>query len=424
MSKQTMGKRVDFEQIRKKRQRSVTIKRLLRVTVLVVILGGLVLLNRFMVEESITTRISDVMGDFGGSGYPVPLPGGIIRAVGNTGDHLVVLNDTNLYVYNTKGKVINSVQEMSDNTVLLAGDNRLLTYDTGGKHYTTHTRSKSLPARELEYGILTAGMNARGDTALVSSSKQYACELRVYNRKNGEIFRKFFSDNLVSTVSIAPRGDRMAAGYINTQEGVLVSGVEIYLFSSDQTAVEMPLPGCLVLEVQYLEDDRIGVLTDQQYIVINAMGSILYSYDLKGREIAHVETSGRKTLLLLENKDARTRDVVLLDDKCNEKATLTFREKVLDIALSSKRVYLLTEDQIQVLNHQLEVRDTYQAQFVSRIHLIGSKLYYLTRDEIKVLGQAEEKTTSQPDQDEDDQGETQPLLQQREQAPLPPEVAE
>lgn len=386
----------DFNKLRKRRQRVQTIRRLLILVALTAAVAGAVFLNNVLVEQSVTTRISDFLGSFGGSGYPVPVPGGIIRDVGGVGDHLTVLNDTNLYIYSPKGRNVFNIQAMSDNTVMLTGDDRLLTYDVGAKKFAVHSRTKTLMEKELEFGIIAAGMNRRGDFALVTSSKQAICEIVAYNRKQAAIYHCSLAENLVSSVSISPKGTMMAAGWLNgSPEGVLQAGLNIYQFSNDEGPVAtLTLADQLILDVRFYEEDRIGILTDREYLIAGADGSILSRYDLAGRQVAGIEVEGRLTLLLCENKDTRERELILLDGDNEEKATFSTDEKILDIALNSRRVYVLTEDNIRVFSHLMELQEVEPVQFVSRIQLVGGRLYYLDREEIWVLGMNREEESS------------------------------
>lgn len=378
---------IDFNTLRKKRQRVTNIKRLAILAGLIVVVLLAVFLNNILVEESITTRISDLVSGFGGSGYPVALPGGVIRDIKHCDNHLAVLNDTNLYLYSIKGKQVGNFQQMSDNTVALASSGRMLTYDTGGKRYRVHSKSKTLHEQETEFSIITACLNERGDYAIVSSSKQFICEINVYNKRYEKVLERNFTSDLVSAVSLSPKGNVMAAGWINGRGGVLYSGVDLYPLYSEEKLATLELDDNFVLDVRFLEEDRIAVLTDRQYLIMDASGQLKHSYDFAGRQLGAIEQEGRTALLLLQDAETRRKDIVLLGDDLSEKAVYSTAAKTLDMAIAAKKIYLLEDDAIRTFDRELnEIEQPVPVQHASYIHAVAGRLYYLTRDEICVLG--------------------------------------
>lgn len=400
MSAKQLGERVEFDALRKKRQRTQRIKRLLGLCGVVLGIGLLILLNYALVDLGATsTRVSDLLQSFGGNGFPVELPGGVIRDVKHSGDSLIILNDTNLYVYNANGKMINSVQKMSDNTVLLAGETRLLTFDPRTKRYAVHSRTQTLAENTPPYAMITAAINDKGDYAIVTEAKHFASEVTVYNNQRQEIYLCQFADNQVSSIALSPKGLMMAAGSISAKDGVIESYLEIYRFSSKNLAASASFPDNLILDLHFLDDNQIAVLTDRQYCILNVSGDVVSSYSFAGRELRACERRGKNALLLLENPEARTRDLVLLDGSCQETATLSLTGGALDLALGGKNIYVLTENSIDTYDLTLTLVEQDKIRQVSNIHLVGDRLFYMTREEIKVLGQANDEKPSESEED-------------------------
>lgn len=429
MAKQNRNTVVDFERLRKKRQRLATAKRLLMLAGIALLVCLVMLVNHFLVEENFTARISDWVSGFGGSGYPVALPGGVIRSVSSVGNNLALLNDTNLYLYNGRGKQVGNFRQMSEQTVLLTSDDRMLTYDQGAKKYELHSRSKTLHSvTDLDYGIITAALNDRGDYAIVSSSKQSMCEVNVYNRHNENIYTYYYANNVVSAAAVSPRGIAMTVGWVNTQGGVLVSGLEFFQLSMEKPSATLELYDQLVLRITYLNNDRIAVLTDQAYLIIGVDGQIQHQYAFGGRQLLAVENNGQQTLLLLEDAETRQRDLVLLDANLEEQAVQTTEEKIADIALSSRRIYVLWEDAIRTYTLKFALDEEEPVQYVSEIQLVGSKLYYFDREEIRVFGQAAQTpavdtAVSLPESSAGDAGSLLPGRSMAESSALPEEAS-
>ena len=380
-----MGNQVDFNKLRKRRQRTQSVKRLLALGIILAAVGGIVALNNFFIKSGVTTRLSDAVESFGGSGYPVPVPGGIIRDVKNVGKDLAVLNDTNLYIFNKNGKMITSLQQMGDQTVLHVNSDRVFTYDVGSKKYRIYSRSKTLLEKEHGFSLLGADMNGRGDFALISSTAQYAGQVVVYDSQFSAIY-EWLSSDLVADVSINPKGNRMAAISLATRGGEIYSVVYVFDFNEPKELKRLELQDEMALGVAYLGDGRFSVLTDRAYRLYSGEGVEESSYSLGGRQVLAVERNGKEALLLLqESAGNRVQELVLLDSACGEQAVLELGYLAKDIAFGDRNIYTLADTGVTTYGKSLEPKGSLEMRGISGIHAIGSKLYYLGREEINVL---------------------------------------
>jgi hypothetical protein len=380
-----MGKTVDFEIVRRRRRLKYIIKRVSVLLLSVAAGGGLIRLHNLWVEVGMSTKVSDLLGSFGGTGYPVELPGGVIRDIKSMGNKLAILNDTNLYLYNSRGKIISNIQQMSDKTVLLTGDSRSLTYDVNAKTYSLHTPSRTV-AGTVENSILAADLGESGQYALVTTSRQYVAEVAVYeNPSEPHLFRWLSSENHVSGVSLSPGGERLAVSCVMTEDGAIRSMVLLFHRGVDERLAEVDFPDSLILRLDYFEDERIGVLTDREYAVLDGDGNILHRYSLGDGQVTAFTTYGREALLLTEDKEARRSDIILLDETCTEKARLTAARNIRGMAMGRRRIYILDDTGIESFDHSLNSMEKLELRGISSLHLVGEKLYYCTEEEICLL---------------------------------------
>lgn len=385
-----MGNAIDFEKMRRRRQRTTTLKRLLILVGVTALVGAAIVANQLLVEESITTRLSDIAESFGGGGFPADLPGGIICGMGNIGDNLIVRNDTSLYIFNQKAKIIRNIQSLSEQSVAVTSPTRSLVFTPGSKIFSVQSLSRELYGSSMEYGIICGDMNVRGDFAIVAPIKQFASKVYVYDRKFEEMY-SWSSPEYVTNVSISPKGDMMALNCVSGSGGVLESLIYLFRFGEDKekATVAMKLKDELCLRVGFEEDERITVLTDRQYLLLNSLGEKKQSYDFEGRQLLGIETRERQSLLLTRERTEKTSRLTLLDADLKEKAVRSFDIEVLDMALGKDSIYVLTVDGIGVYNLNLEPKSKLEQRNISQIHLAGSRLYYITPDEIRILTQSE-----------------------------------
>ncbi len=392
-----MSNAMDFQKIRKKRQRTQMFKRMGVLLGLALTLLVILSLNDMLVQEGVLTRMRDFFGGMGGSGYPIPAPGGILREVMALEGDVAVLNDTNLYLYNKKGKELLNLQRMNDNTIALAAGGRILTYELGGTRYKIHTRQSLLLEGEHEHAITAMALGERGDYAVISSSKQYTAQVTAYSPRFEMAFQ-WSSNEMVTGVALHPKGGRMAAASVSTWEGVLHSSVYLFAFDTDKELAKVDFTDQLILWIAYLGDNQIGVLTDKSYHILDGQGNLLAELSLTGERPVALRSHKGELLLLCENAEARSQTLLLVDAKGKELGRLHPGQKVRDMQVGGS-VYLLTDEGILRCDKALSAVATSPMTGVNRILLANQVLYGFTAGEIRVLdsqGTALTQGTSTP----------------------------
>ena len=383
-----MSNTIDFEQARRKRQRARRVKQFaaLAGVLLVVLLG--VALNNYLVQENATVLVSDIFGALGGSGYPVNRPGGTIQDVKPFSNNLVLMSDTNLYIYNPKGKILQNIQRITTSTAFCPAGDRLLYWQIGAKSLSLASATKVTATLQLTDNILCADLGDKGDVAVVTLPKQYVSQISVYSSKldSEPFFRWYSTSNIVSQVSLSPKGDSMVAGGPSGNGGNLESVLYFFSLSSDSQPQTVILPDELLLSVDFFATGQVAVLTDRAYRIYDRNGRCQHEYALpEDMPLAGVELAEGNVLLYFENSETRTQQLVLLNRSAQEQGNMTPEEPVADFALNGRQVYLLYKSGIATCSHSLEQTAFYEESGVQEIALVGRTLYYFTRTEINTL---------------------------------------
>ncbi len=248
-------KPIDFDKMRRRRQRLATLKRLVGLSCVILLVFGAVALNAHLVEIGFSTSLEDLRETFGGAGFPAGLPNGQGHIIGNIGNNLTILNDTGLYMYNSRARLIRSVQRLGTGSVAVASKNRLLAYTPGGLSVSLHSLSRELFSEELEFGVLCGDVNDNGDFAVVAPVKQFASVVSVKNEKFEEIY-VWSSPEYVSEVALAPQGGSMALNVVSGNGGELMSLIYLFDFGAalEKAEVARELTGELTLDIFYTQD--------------------------------------------------------------------------------------------------------------------------------------------------------------------------
>lgn len=379
--------KVDFDKQRRRRQRMHRLRQL--GILLLIVLGVFVALyiNDLLIREDLPSQLGGLMESVGGSGYPMTLPGGVIRDVGKAGESLVILNDTNLSFYNQNGKLTANVQKMNDRTVMVGEGERVLTYTMGGHEVLINGTSGTIYTREMTDSVLSAAMGKGGDYAVVTTPKQFVAQVDVYDAKNEWRYTRAFPDNVVAQVAISPKGENLAVGHLTTVEGSLETLVVVYSLTADEVKASFSIPDGLLVSLEYLDERTIAVLTDRQYLLFDDKGERFGEYNLPDSlRIRIFESDGTSMLLACENNTTREQDVILLDGSAVAKGRIDSGGRVLDAVVSSQGIYLLTANGVSRYNNSLELQEEYPVQSVQRMEAVGDRIYLLTKTEIEILG--------------------------------------
>ena len=382
-----MGKtvKINFEKARRRRQFFQRAKRFLVVGIIMLAVIAAMAINNFLVENGVSIHLSDTVESFGGAGYPTDLPGGIIHDVKSLGKNMAVLNDTNLYIYSPKARIISNTQEMSDSTILTTTGSRLITYNIGSKRYRINSASQNLLDKETEDSILAADMGENGEYAIVTSPMRFVAMITVYSNKFEPIFYSYSAENHITGVSLSPNGNMMVTSGINTSNGMLISVITYYHFASDEPVASLTLEDALILNMDFYENGSVGILTDHEYIVTDVFGHIVSTYTLPDGNVTSFRRYKGETAITIENKETRRETLILLNSKCEEQWHLTMDGKMRDVAIGPKKVYVLDNSGIFVYNRSQELIGQLDMSGITRIHAAENTLYYFTQSEIAIM---------------------------------------
>ena len=380
-----MNNAVDFNKARKKRQRAHRLKQLLILTgVAVLVLLG-VYLSELLVEQDVSTRLSDTIASFGGTGYPIDLPGGIIRDVGDVGGNLAILNDTNLYIYNKKAKPTSNIQQVTERTVMRSAKNRVLLYDTGGRKLQIYSPTKALYTHNLDDMVICADLGQSGGYVVVTSPKQYVAQVSAYDENYEWQFTWYSSEYVVSGAVLSPRGDMMAVACIDANGGVLESVINLFKLNAQEEIAEIRISDELVVGLDFPGDNRVTVITERGMHVYDASGKQTGHYELPQQPLIAFESNGRETLLICGERDHGTQTLVALNEQAKDKAVAEIDQKILDLAINMSDIFILTDTGITRYNHMIEKIYALPVTLVQRIALVSNRIYYLTQNEICLL---------------------------------------
>lgn len=378
---------VDIDKLRKKRRRNYRLRQLLFLFIILFFILAALYVNDVLVKKNVPGFLENVVEVVGGDGYPAQLPDGAIQHLDHMGKNLIVLKDSNLYIYNNKGKQIENIQQMKERTILQTNDDQMLYYNIGGNQIQVQGISGKVLDETLEDTIITAHLGDNGELAVVTWPPNFVAEIVVYNTRGEPFYTSVFTEKLVNHVAVSTKGQQLAVATLGTDGGILDSKILLYpLDVEEENPPQIHLPDELVLWIDYLQEDTLLILTDKGYHVYGndtqLVGSYEFSSDL---ELLEYRERDGKLLLLGRDKVTRLFHVFFLSDTATERGELVLEHRPLDLAMSGKSVYILDSNGLRRYDHQLMYQEVFQLADIERIHIIGETVYLLTKNEIRLL---------------------------------------
>lgn len=306
-----------------------------------------------LAPDRLLAKLQDTIGDTSGT-YPVDIAGSNVQSMARSQNYTVLLSDSYLTYYNDHGGEVTRYPCTYSSALLRTAGKYVLVAEQSGKRLLLTTRSMSLADLTLEYKILSADVNEKGQIAVLMQGTQgYAVELIVYDRKGTEIYRRSRT-SLANEVTLSPDGKTVALLSVDAVGGVLNTTVDAFsLSSTDPQALYSYTAADTLLY-------RLEFLTKNQLLAVGENGALMLSTATQDKPTA--VTIGNEQLLgyavaqdsvalvlrPLGSTDGGT--VRVLNTSGDELSRVLFVGEFRHLSAQGKQFLLLTDDTVQVID--------------------------------------------------------------------------
>ena len=378
-----MGQIEDLKKARKARARKRAIRHFIVLIFLFIIIFIFYLLFDKIKDFDIKTRVNDIMISMGtGPGYPTAISGREPIKFYQVSGMPAILNDSNNYVYNTKGKTISNIPHGFNIPVAEAKNGKILLYDLGGQRLQIHSLSKKIIDLEFDQSIINADISESGSFAVATSSDNYVGEVSVFNEKGKNVYIWSSAHNVITDISISPKGDYLAVATINAQSGDAFSC--LYIFKIDtQTYKKIEFKNEYPLSVKFRKNNEVTFITDKSIKSFTNSGRSIGSYDFSDKILVNFYDENINTALVLSEHGKKSEFIIVqLNNKCEALSEYKLNKEVFDIITDEKGCCIACEDSTIFIDIGGEVTDTVDTPWIKKLMVTGDRLYYTTHDEI------------------------------------------
>ena len=291
---------------------------------------------------------------------------------------VIVANNGSVSYYNSKAELLWEQAGFDGSPVIdVCGRYALVSY-TGTPNALLFNGPGAIPITG-NGNIVTACVNENGYFALVMTEEGYKNQIVVFDNNGQVIYRWHSAENYITCVSVAPDNEGMTASTVNFSGNSFAGSVLVFDFAQDKPYTGSIENDNLVMDIEYVSDNRIVVIGDSftSYYKTNGTkisdidykgkklttfdvcrdghtilcfskddsvmsNSDVYSYTSKGKQMGHFETDGRGLSVSCNEGHiliARERQFDILSEKCKKESTKAVVKDIKNSVLFDKGRY-------------------------------------------------------------------------------------
>lgn len=271
------------------------------------------------------------------------------------GKNPIILSDSCFTVLNSSGLTLRTVKHNFSSPLLKTNGIRGILYDVGGKDYKIESCAESLSNFKTDDNIISCSIAENGSYSVVTESQNYLSELRVYNSKNLEKYRYYFSEHYICDFELNDSGNQGVACGINTENGTISSCLYLLNFKSKEPQNKFKLENNLVTKVKYFSNGNILAIGDNYLSVINpALGKVKnFSFDEKLLKFYDFKKDKGICLCLSPSQNKSYDDEILVIDIFgNEIINTLTHENLESLAYSGNRIVASSKNRLYVYSRE------------------------------------------------------------------------
>ncbi len=352
----------DANDIVEQKKRDKRRKRLLKLTALLLVLGtgaGMYLSRESWLPKlrGIGKQYQIIVNDgrLAEGNFPIEINGGAEYQMAYSDENVIVMSDAYIYFYNEEGGEIKKRQHALSNPVMETSNGRALLFESGGNEFCVEDSSGVLYTHKTDKNILFARLSSDGYTAVVTTFENYACYMRVYDRKGDVIYERKCIERL-NDISFNENSNGCVVSYFYAENGSLVTSVQEIDFSEKEEKWKSPGLDTLGLDV-YGFDNGAFLLGIDACGYVDKSGQITSLYRYEG-ELAGGSSSEGKSAVIINSDDRRKYVMALFSGGNTEPIIIDFDSPLIDVSVVNGIAYVMKNDSVLAYDFNGELRST------------------------------------------------------------------
>ncbi|MDR0405163.1 MAG: DUF5711 family protein [Clostridiales bacterium] len=206
-------------------------------------------------------------------------------------NNLLALNGEGVTCVSQSGAAVWNAQRQASNPCMQSEGGYTLLFDRGNRDVAAYDGGTLLWELQTEQPIITAKINQKGYSAVVTYDVGYKSRIEVYDARGGLVYQWRLGDRYVVDAEVSPDCNYFAAAVISPDGASLTSKIIVVDIDAEQAIGETARADSLVMQIKYQADGSIVALCENELVGVSAKGERQWAADFGGRELQHFKLS-------------------------------------------------------------------------------------------------------------------------------------
>jgi hypothetical protein len=207
-----------------------------------------------------------------------------------------------LSLIDRSGKAVWSESMALNKPLLKTNGSQLLAADIGGLDICVSGKKNIRWKDKLDEAILNADISKDGYVTVITSSKRYNNEIRVFDPHGIELFRKIIASDFAVSASVAPSDAMLAVSGISTGAAGAYSDYKFYDFLGNDPVIQsFGASGKLFPVFWFTPSGKLFAAGDKEAACIDKSGKVLWEKQFKS--VLGACLSGKRSLAVAEENN-------------------------------------------------------------------------------------------------------------------------
>ncbi|MBP3521636.1 MAG: hypothetical protein J6J87_09880 [Oscillospiraceae bacterium] len=291
--------------------------------------------------------------------------GGVNCTFARMGGDLLVCSKSGVRLYSSGGtEYVNQTRTLS-NPVVSTGGACALVYDAGGSSLYVYRDREEVFSYTTDAGqsILSASLSAQGTLVIATQASGVKGSVTVYDSDFQPLLGLNISSRFITDAILSPDGRTLALATSGQTRGSYDSQIAFYRMDSLLSiAGGEPKPDALcslgnntILKLNWTSEP-LRILGENALVLLNTDGSEAGSYSYNWRHLKgySLDGDGQCILLLGRYRAGTEADLVAVDLKGEETASLSMDRQILSLSTAGRYLSVLTVDDLTIYTGDLE----------------------------------------------------------------------
>ncbi len=264
--------------------------------------------------------------------------------------HIVILNDSYMYIYSDQGETVDIRQIPYTKAVMKTNGDYSLCFENSGTSFRVDKIDGMVYEKDSEDVIITGAVSRNGYTALITESSTYSCSIYIYDENGKKVYTRNCVER-VNEVSFDNEDNGCVFVQMNAEEGEMSSVVRRISFDSEETLWDAPALSTLCLQSSFTDDGRICIIGDRLCAYYNKKGQLESMYAYSGELLSYDVTNG-KAAVLVRSDETRETNLLLFNGSAEAPVTVSVNQSSSYVQADSDSVYLLSSDNVVAYSYE------------------------------------------------------------------------